>query len=423
MKKLILLSVLLVALFKQTFAQETIAKLKYEEAEEAYTQGNYEVTVGKLKEIEAMLKSTNPKILYLQLMAQSKIIEKNPYANYEMIEAARRGTAKYLRDYERLPNNEDRYRDIYKVSEALKKYPENREAFDAQLRQQEQEKAERKKQEEAARVAEAKRIQDEKDRVLKEQEQARIKRLRNVGFGAFRIGYAMPLSATSKDVLSSQQWKTGITDPVASPLKYGEFGLKRGLMLGFTGIASLHKLNAVLPSKMGVGISLDFNQAFYFYNWKDLAFGNVEQEYLFNDASYRPFGITSWGMGPSFTYHPMESKRLFIDAFARVNLNMIWGGKYEVDTYDKDETNIMVTATREKMAFKFGPCLGLNVRYGALLVGFDLRLGLIDRATYSESVTISSYNYYQSTYYNDTQSFTTSGRNFNSFNINLGVNF
>ena len=423
MKKLMLFSILLMAFFQQAVAQETIAKLKYEEAEEAYTQGNYELTVNKLREIEQMLKSTNPKILYLQLMAQSKIIEKNPYSNYAMIESARKGSAKYLKDYEKIPNNEDRYRDIYKVSEFLKKYPENKEAFDAELKKQEQEKIERKKQEEAERLAEAKRIQEEKEKQLKEQEQARIKRLRNVGFGAFRIGYAMPLSATSKEVMSAQQWKTGITDPIASPLQYGEFGLKRGLMLGFTGIAALHRLNAILPSKIGVGISMDFNQAFYFYNWKDLAFGNADQEYLFNDASYRPFGITSWGIGPSFTYHPMESRRLFIDAFARMGLNMIWGGKYEVDTYAKDETNITVTASREKMTFKFGPCFGLNLRYGSLFTGFDFRLGLIDQALYNESITMSNYSYYQSSYYSDTRSFATSGRNFNSFNISLGVNF
>lgn len=423
MKKLMLFSILLMAFFQQAVAQETIAKLKYEEAEEAYTQGNYELTVNKLREIEQMLKSTNPKILYLQLMAQSKIIEKNPYSNYAMIESARKGSAKYLKDYEKIPNNEDRYRDIYKVSEFLKKYPENKEAFDAELKKQEQEKIERKKQEEAERLAEAKRIQEEKERQQKEQEQARIKRLRNVGFGAFRIGYAMPLSATSKEVMSAQQWKTGITDPIASPLQYGEFGLKRGLMLGFTGIAALHRLNAILPSKIGVGISMDFNQAFYFYNWKDLAFGNADQEYLFNDASYRPFGITSWGIGPSFTYHPMESRRLFIDAFARMGLNMIWGGKYEVDTYAKDETNITVTASREKMTFKFGPCFGLNLRYGSLFTGFDFRLGLIDQALYNESITMSNYSYYQSSYYSDTRSFATSGRNFNSFNISLGVNF
>lgn len=57
MKKLILFSILFTAFFQQAFAQETIAKLKYEEAEEAYTQGNYELTVSKLKDIETDRKS------------------------------------------------------------------------------------------------------------------------------------------------------------------------------------------------------------------------------------------------------------------------------------------------------------------------------------------------------------------------------
>lgn len=104
-------------------AQATIAKLKYEDAEEAYSKGDYPLAITKLDEAEGILKATNPKILYLRIMAQSKMIEKEPYKDFAALENARRLSAQYLKDYETIPDNEDKYRDIYKVSEALLKYP------------------------------------------------------------------------------------------------------------------------------------------------------------------------------------------------------------------------------------------------------------------------------------------------------------
>jgi len=123
MKKAILLTVLIIAAVQFSFAQNTIAKLKFEEAEEAYTNNNFELTLTKLKEVEVMLGSTNPKILYLQILAQAKVIDKNPLANYHIIESARTSINKYLKDYENLPDNEDKYREIYKISESFVKYP------------------------------------------------------------------------------------------------------------------------------------------------------------------------------------------------------------------------------------------------------------------------------------------------------------
>lgn len=76
MKKIILLTILIIATAQITIAQNTIAKLKFEEAEEAYVNNDFELTLSTLKEVETLLKSTNPRILYLQILAQTKIIEK-----------------------------------------------------------------------------------------------------------------------------------------------------------------------------------------------------------------------------------------------------------------------------------------------------------------------------------------------------------
>jgi len=129
MKQTLLITFLL-AFNLSLFAQQAIAKIKYEEAEEAYAANNFKTTLSKLIEAETILNTTNPRILYLKIMAQSKILEQNVFAEeYSFLESLRRTTDKYLKEYENLPDNDDKYRDIYKVSEQLKKYPANQDEF------------------------------------------------------------------------------------------------------------------------------------------------------------------------------------------------------------------------------------------------------------------------------------------------------
>ena len=124
-----LLTLIIIATIQITFAQNTIARFKFEDAEEAFALNNYELTLSKLKEVEALLNGTNPKIIYLQILAQSKIIEKDPLNDWLLLKNTRTLSGKYLIDYENLPDNEDKYRDIYKASEALKKWPSSVDEF------------------------------------------------------------------------------------------------------------------------------------------------------------------------------------------------------------------------------------------------------------------------------------------------------
>lgn len=132
MKKIILFAILNIVFAQFVSAQNTIAKLKFEDAEEAYSNSNFDLALSKLIEVETLLKSTNPKILYLKINSQAKIIEKKPFNDYALIESARKLSSKYLIDYELLPDNENQYRGIYKISESLKSYPENEQQFLAQ---------------------------------------------------------------------------------------------------------------------------------------------------------------------------------------------------------------------------------------------------------------------------------------------------
>jgi uncharacterized protein (TIGR02145 family) len=140
MKKLLTLTFILLATTQFAFAQQAIAKIKYEEAEEAYAVKDYKTTLKKLDEVETILKSTNPKVMYLRIMAQSSDIEYNPLNDLNILVNTRKLCAKYLKDYENVPNNEDKYRDIYKKSEALNtNYPATLDEFNKKVEEKKQE--------------------------------------------------------------------------------------------------------------------------------------------------------------------------------------------------------------------------------------------------------------------------------------------
>ena len=130
MKRIVTLISILFLVANTCFAQNSIAKLKYEEAEEAYTSNNFELTISKIKEVEGLLGTTNPKLLYLKILAQNKMIETDPEKDYAIIENTRAVSDKYLKDYDNITDNEDKYRDIYKISQKLIAYPKSKIEFD-----------------------------------------------------------------------------------------------------------------------------------------------------------------------------------------------------------------------------------------------------------------------------------------------------
>ncbi len=52
------------------YAQEALAKLRYQEAEEAFNAGNFSLTLKKLDDVVGILKDENPRTLYLRIQAQ-----------------------------------------------------------------------------------------------------------------------------------------------------------------------------------------------------------------------------------------------------------------------------------------------------------------------------------------------------------------
>ncbi|GGH06023.1 formylglycine-generating enzyme family protein [Sphingobacterium alkalisoli] len=117
-KYLIILLTLLICSY--TRAQSTVAKFKYEDAEKAFYNGDYQSCISLLDETEKLLGKSAPNILYLRILAESKILEVDPYTKYEQIEKLRSLCSQYLQNYD-IAGLEGKYRDVYELSGKLPK--------------------------------------------------------------------------------------------------------------------------------------------------------------------------------------------------------------------------------------------------------------------------------------------------------------
>jgi TPR repeat protein len=116
--KWLLVPALLITL--QVHGQATLAKLKYEEAEEAFQANDYTTSLKKLDETEKLLGSGNAKILYLRICAQAAQLKTEPYLNLEQASRLRKNYTEYLTKYEAIEGIEDKYKEVYKISEHYK---------------------------------------------------------------------------------------------------------------------------------------------------------------------------------------------------------------------------------------------------------------------------------------------------------------
>jgi uncharacterized protein len=101
--------------------QDAIAKIKFEQAEEAYTKNDFTTTLFQLDEAQKILGATNPKILYLRIMAQAKLIDDDS----ALLPELKRNCSFYLKNYAENANLEDKYKEVYLVSENLMQYEPN----------------------------------------------------------------------------------------------------------------------------------------------------------------------------------------------------------------------------------------------------------------------------------------------------------
>jgi hypothetical protein len=128
MKKIVAILALIILAFSAG-AQNAIAKINYEQAEEAFEKNDYAVTLVKLDETQKILGSTNPKILYLRLMAAKGIIATGKF-NWDFLAETRANASYYLKHYSEIAGIEEKLRQVYEFSETLEKQPKTKELFE-----------------------------------------------------------------------------------------------------------------------------------------------------------------------------------------------------------------------------------------------------------------------------------------------------
>jgi TPR repeat protein len=129
MKTFLLGIVLMLTLSTQVHAQAAIAKLKYEEAEEAFASGDYATVLSKLEETEKILGEPNVKTLYLRIVAQAKLLKTEAFVDVEQVLDLRKACSNYLVKYENVEGIEEKYKEVYKISELYKSFDIPEQAF------------------------------------------------------------------------------------------------------------------------------------------------------------------------------------------------------------------------------------------------------------------------------------------------------
>ncbi|MEO5775583.1 MAG: tetratricopeptide repeat protein, partial [Flavobacterium sp.] len=131
MKKIITIVLFLLGCHFVTAQNATIAKLKYEEAEEAYLADNYETVLIKLDEAQKEFGKTNPPIMHLRIMAQSKLLGEFPHNKGDLLLKLNQNCKFYLKEYEKISGIEDKYKEVYKTMDGISIYSSNPNFFKA----------------------------------------------------------------------------------------------------------------------------------------------------------------------------------------------------------------------------------------------------------------------------------------------------
>jgi hypothetical protein len=131
------------------FSQNAVAELKFEEAETAFNNGNYDLTLQKVDEFEGTLGDITDKSLYLRVVSQNKLFnptifytDENQFTLYISLTA---NATKYLKATENNGLN-DKFKEVYAINENLKKLNLPKDKATWQKENQRIEKEERDKQ-------------------------------------------------------------------------------------------------------------------------------------------------------------------------------------------------------------------------------------------------------------------------------------
>lgn len=169
MRKFLSLCLLSLLLYVQSASgQVAIARLKFEDAEEAFNKGDYTTTLSKLEDAEKLFGKINVPILHLRIVSQDKLLQKK--LDFTMLANLRKNCDQFLIDYETMEGIEEKYRQVYKIQEAYAKYPKTMEEYQKLI-------AEKNAEEEAKRE------------LARKSAPVKVYLFRSTGFAASAVGF------------------------------------------------------------------------------------------------------------------------------------------------------------------------------------------------------------------------------------------
>lgn len=148
------------------FAQNSVARFMFEDAEKSFARKDYSNALSLLRDAEETLGRPNPPILHLRLKVTAALInEKGAFAEFSEVEAARSQAQKLLNDHAN-ELSEDDAREVYVILTDLKRLPRSEEEWNtrmAPLRAQAQAAREHAE----AKAAEVRRVKESEERAAK----------------------------------------------------------------------------------------------------------------------------------------------------------------------------------------------------------------------------------------------------------------
>jgi hypothetical protein len=107
-------------------AQDALARLKYEDAEDAYSKGAYSLAIEKLDEVESILKSSNQKTEYLKILCYYELFK----TDYSVIRLLKSKSKLFLEKYSNNSEIYQKYKDVYKITEEIKSFSDSDESIE-----------------------------------------------------------------------------------------------------------------------------------------------------------------------------------------------------------------------------------------------------------------------------------------------------
>ena len=420
--KSFLFTILFSVIATYSFSQNAIAKIKYEQAEEAYQNGKYQDAIDYLNEAEKILKGPNTTTLYLKIVSQNKLVESNKEVDFNLINSLRQNCDSYLKSAEGSVDLEDKFKEVYFISESLKKYPKTQAEYDLILKKKQDEQAEKDRVANEQREINRK-AQEEQNRINQaEQQLLKEKEFRDISYVAFKIGYNFMLNSNSKQTISYNQWYSASENsPLTTAIKSGKLGVSYAFTMGINGVKCLDKVSQKFKNKkMALGLMYDFSQTFVFYNFNDVTGYPDVYSWYFEDDKNLPFSISNLGLGTVLSFRIGEKKSYF-DAFFRADLNIFSMGKYS-SSYGNSSGYGDVTTYRDGIKVGMSPTIGFNYRFNKTYFGVEFRLKVIDKSTFVEES--SNYDYYTYTSSSNLFRFTPiNGVNLSYLSLNFGFLF